>query len=236
MRKTIGWGVAALVAAVGCGGGEPKAVSQAWRDEHKGPNAVCAECKVTGGGQFVFGGQTFQFDVQAIPESGPAAGPGFGGVGIAAKGHFDFQVVPASGGGLEVDSAVDTIVSCARVGGVLTATISGTIDGNGRFVAVVTDGGEPEVDTLSFTDTTTLPATAVADGNIQVHDLDRCEQPPVCPEGECPCPDDPLTCEPCHVPTPVVCLEGYCLDETSQTCAPCYVAPIQPLPPPLLPL
>lgn len=195
MRKASGWVVAAVLAGTGCGGGGNQGVSQATVDEHKGPDVSCAQCFVTGGGQIFLGEQGVQFDIQAIPESGPAAGPGFGGTGVAAKGHVQFNAVPASGDGLALDANVDTILSCSREGGVLIAVVGGTIVGDGRFTAVVTDGGEPADDTIAFTDTTTIPTTSVANGNIQVHQLDQCEAP--CPEGQCVCPDDHVTCEPC---------------------------------------
>lgn len=199
MRNTMGWLAAALVVA-GCGGSVGTA-SQAEMDEHKGENAVCAECKVNGGGQIFLGTQRVQFAAEAIPESGPAAGPGFGGAGIAAKGHIQFQAVPANEGALVVDirGAVDTILGCSREDGVLTATFSGIIEreGDGRFTAVVTDGGEPANDTI-FMDPLLIGTTPVANSNIQVHGLAQCELK--CPPGQCLCPGAPPVCEQCDDP------------------------------------
>ena len=179
-----------------------------------------------------------QFKIEAIPESGPAAGAGFEGAGVAAKGQVKLQAVPASEGGLDLAADVDTIVSCGRTDGVLTATVSGTIPGDGRFTAVVTDGGEPSDDTLAFTNTTSFGPVAVANGNLQVHELDRCEAP--CPEGQCLCPDT-RACEPCdgQPPPPApppVCLEGTCWSAATSSCEPCQPAPPPPPPPAQLPM
>ena len=228
----MGWALAAAVVATGCNGSRFSTLASV--DEHQGPDIACGACKVTGGGQIFVGTQRVQFDVQAIPESGPAAGPGFGGEGVAAKGHVSFLAVPASGGGLEIDASVDTIVTCTRTSGVLSATISGTV-GTERFTAFVTDGGEPADDAISFADSVTIPLTAIANGNIQVHELDRCEAP--CGEGLCLCPDDRETCEPCGdpPPPPPICQEGTCWSVDTQSCELCSTPPPPDPTPPLQP-
>ncbi len=99
MHRTRGWVAAAAIVAAGCGGPARDVGSDDDADEHAGPDVVCAECKVTGGGQIQLNGETVQFAAEAIPESGPAAGPGFGGVGVAAKGHIQFNTVPSAPGG-----------------------------------------------------------------------------------------------------------------------------------------
>ena len=201
MRKTTGWAVAAILAATGCGGAVGTPTSQPMLDEHDGPDAVCGGCKVTGGGQLRLGETRAQFAINAIPESGPAAGPGFGGEGVAAKGKLLLQAVPSGEGGPDLRGEVDTIVSCGRTDGVLTATVSGTTECDGRFTAVVTDGGEPEQDTIALTAPRSIGPVDVENGNIQVHELDRCEEP--CPEGQCLWPES-NTCAPCgeEVPLP----------------------------------
>jgi len=251
MRKGMGWAAAALVATAGCTG-KATFTTDASMDEHQGENAVCAECKVTGGGQIILGTDSVQFAVNAIPESGPNAGPGFGGTGVAAKGKVQFQVVPSGGAGPDIRGDVDTIVSCGRTDGVLTATISGTLDGDGRFTVVVTDGGEPAQDTIAFTDGESFAPVSVENGNIQVHGLDRCE-PPACPE-ECVCPDT-RECEVCgpfnlgsvaagsdgqtRCETPPPCPEQ-CACPELPPCEPCAPQdpplPPPPPPPPFIPL
>ncbi len=227
MRNTMGWAAAALVAA-GCGGSAGTA-SQAAQDEHRGGNAACAECKVTGGGQIFVNDHRVQFAVEAIPESGPAAGAGFNGAGVAAKGHVQLKQVPANEGGVSLWGEVDTILSCSRTDGVLAATFSGFVEGS-RFTAAVTDGGEPADDMIAVLGT--LSMTPVEHGNIQVHGLDLCEAP--CDEGECRCPES-QTCEPCdahNTPPPVICLEGTCFSAETQRCELCQPAPVPPPPPP----
>lgn len=206
MLNRTGWAAAvALAVAVGCGGPNHEAVTTtAAKDEHQGPDRGCHECKVTGGGQVRLGEQTFQFQIEAIPESGPAAGPGFGGVGVAAKGHLRFQLLPANLD-LQVEGAVDTIVRCWRENGVLFSEISGTIthpaNGSARFTAIAIDRGEPEDDSIQLvTSVWVVPTLEVSNGNVQVHGLAACEAE--CPEEWCLCPEDRLTCEPCHPQDP----------------------------------
>jgi hypothetical protein len=107
---------------------------------------------------------------------------------------------------------------------------------------VVTDGGEPAQDTIAFTDSTSFDPVSVEHGNIQVHALNQCEAPPLCPE-ECACPET-RECEPCgpvslghgeirlddpsrcEVPPPC---PAECCPELPE-CEPC--APQEPPPPP----
>jgi hypothetical protein len=247
MRNATGWVAAALIAAVGCGGGGGTDTSAAADESGGGPAGdggysgyggyagdggaegpkvvACAECKVTGGGQIVLQvGDTardVQFAVNAIPEAGPAAGPGFEGAGIAAKGKLQLQLLPSGGGGADIRGDVDTIVTCGLADGVPTATVSGALEGGGRFTAVVTDGGEPAADSIAFGDGASFGPVAVASGNIQVHDLDRCEAE--CPEREC-WSHEKDRCEPCpdpDPPAPPQCGYGTCWCDAARTCEPC---------------
>jgi hypothetical protein len=197
MGASKGWIAAATWAAVAaCGGAAERAVSRTpGLDGHAGPDQGCHACKVTGGGQVVVSRQEVQLTVDAIPETGAAAGPGFAGQGVAAKGQLRLQSVPA-GGIVDVVGEVDTILGCAREGGVLVATFSGTIPGEGRFTAVVADRPEPAADSVAFLDPVEIPSIAVAHGNLQVHARERCEVP--CEPGQCLGHDDHLTCEPCR--------------------------------------
>jgi hypothetical protein len=236
MHRTRGWVAAAAIVAAGCGGPGGTSV-QTTTDEHEGPAVVCAGCKVTGGGQIQLNGETVQFAAEAIPESGPAAGPGFGGVGVAAKGHIQFNTVPPAPGGIDLRGSVDTIVSCSRTDGILASTFSGVLESGGRFTVVVTDGGEPADDTISLDSLLVDFDAAVYHGNLQVHELDRCEPP--CGEGMCWCEQE-QQCEPCdgvNEPPPPVCLEGTCWCEDTKTCEPCQPPPlVDPPPPPPPPL
>jgi hypothetical protein len=98
---------------------------------------------------------------------------------------------------------VDTIVSCTRVNGVLAATVSGAIvSGAGdivpgtRFTVVAADGRGPSADSIRVSvGSFDVPASPLVEGGIEVRHLDRCEAS--CGEGQCPCPADPLVCEPC---------------------------------------
>lgn len=177
MGKSKGWAAIAAVAAVAaCGGAGERAVSRTpGLDDRAGPDQVCHACEVTGGGQVVVSRQEVQLTVEAIPETGAAAGPGFAGQGVAARGQLRFQSVPA-GGIVDVMGEVDTILGCTREGGVLVATFSGTIAGDGRFTAVVADRQEPGADTVAVLEPVAIPSIAVAHGNLQVHARERCEQ------------------------------------------------------------
>lgn len=235
MRKAIGWAAAAVVAATGCGGPVGGGASSSVVDEHKGRDEQCGVCKVTGGGQIEVNGRTLQFSVEAIPVSGPGAGEGFGGQGVAAKGKVEAHVVPANEGTPAIVADVDTILSCGRTGGVLVATFSGSIPGHGRFTASVTDGGEPAHDTIALVAPDGFGPVDVEHGNIQVHELDRCQE--TCPAGQCLCPDSDHECEPCDAhnqppPPPPVCGEGMTYDVNTKACEPCASIPPPPPPPP----
>jgi hypothetical protein len=199
MRASKGWiGAAALAAVAACGGAAERAMSRTpGLDGHAGRDQGCRACKVTGGGRVVVSRQHVQLTVDAIPEPGAAAGPGFAGQGVAAKGQLRIQSVPA-GGIVDVVGEVDTILGCAREGGVLVATFSGTIPGDGRFTAVVADRQEPGADAVAFLDPLGIPSIAVVHGKLQVHAPERCETP--CEPGQCLAHDDHLGCEPCHDP------------------------------------
>jgi hypothetical protein len=194
MRNAIGWAAAALVAASGCGGqGGGEDVSAGAADERQGQDATCGVCMVTGAGRLASGAE---FLVSADPEAGAVSGSGFGGAGVAAAGDFQFRPASTTPGRPEDRGEVDTIVSCSRANGVLTATVSGLTEGGDRFLVVAADGGDPSADSLRVTvgvvDVSPSPSVF---GDIGIHGLDRCEA--TCGEGECPCPADPLVCEPC---------------------------------------
>lgn len=204
MRAGTGWVAAAAIAAAACGGANPVVQTAGTVDEHQGSDAVCDQCKVTGGGQFQVGEQRIEFTVRAIPESGPAAGPGFGGEGIAASGQVDLHPVGMDGSALQ-RGIVDTILGCTRTDGVLTATFSGSYSG-GRFTATVTDRGESgTADAVGVAGSLAFGPITVANGNVQVHELAACHAP--CTEGMCWCAPS-QQCEPCgeanhHEPVPV---------------------------------
>jgi hypothetical protein len=204
MRIWLAWTAAALVAA-GCGGGTELAASGGARDEHEGGDVVCAECFVTGGGQLLLNGQAVQFQIS--PQ------------------NLQLMVVPASGDGFTIRGDVEGTRDCERENGVLTATVFGTLETGEPFTLAVVDGGEPEDDSLTLGANGLSIVADVDEGNIQVHDLDRCEPPPECPPGECVCPDTGM-CEPCHEPPPPPrCDHGMCWCEETQLCEPCDLPP-----------
>jgi hypothetical protein len=126
------------------------------------------------------GERIVQFSVEAIPDSGP----GYGGQDSAAHGRVEVQTVPASGTG-PVVGTVDTLVSCDRTGGVLTAVVSGSVAGQ-RFTATVTDRGDPAADDgVVAVGGMTFGPVSVAHGDVQVQALDACHAQ--CGEGQCWC-------------------------------------------------
>jgi hypothetical protein len=201
MRVRAGW-VAVAVAAAGCGGSAERAVSRETTDEHQGQDAVCPECSVQGSGANAFG---LQFTVAASPESGADAGPGFGGEGVAAKGIVHFFTTTPGEGAVDVLGTIDTILSCSRTNGVLAADLLGSIGPSTRFFLHVEDAGDPSSGDLLALSIQTAPGGSlvlqVAQGDVHVHQLDRCGPPSACPEGQCSCPDTGM-CEPCHEPPP----------------------------------
>jgi hypothetical protein len=180
-------------------------------DEHQGGDVVCEQCFVTGGGQITVEGQTVQF--QLSPQ------------------NIQFMVVPASGEGFTIRGDVEGTRGCARENGVLSATVFGTLETGQAFTIAVIDGGEPEADSLTFTANGLSFAADVEEGNIQVHDLDRCEPPGQCGDGTCWC-EEKHACEPCPPPPPPRCDHGMCWCEESQVCEPCDGPPHDHLPPP----
>ena len=194
MRNVTGWGAAAMVAALaGCSGGNEVKKED---DEHLGPDEVCKVCKATGGGTFIFDDTIWTFGVNAIPTPNGVVGH------IELHGHQDTNIF-----------GVVTGITCERVDHNLIATITGTEGQPGEeprgpaFTLVVMDAGEPgRSDTFSYTDSTTIPETALErGGNLQVRELNRCRPPPpVCEPGFCVCPDN-NQCEPCpEDPPPTV--------------------------------
>jgi hypothetical protein len=158
----------------------------------------------------MIGERTIQFSVEAIPDGGP----GFGGQSLAAHGKVEVQTVPAGATGAVVGT-VDTIASCERTGGVLTAVISGSVAGQ-RFTATVTDRGEAAADDgVVVAGGMTFGPVTVAHGSVQVHSLDACHTQ--CGEGLCWCYDNDR-CEACG--------------EADTTPPPPVTAPTPPPPPP----
>ena len=166
----------------------------------------------------------------------PRGGPGLRRRGRRREGAHPVQHGPVRPGGIDLRGSVDTILGCSRTDGVLTSTFSGALESGGRFTVVVTDGGEPENDTISLDALLVDFDAAVYHGNLQVHELDRCEPP--CGEGMCWCEQE-QQCEPCdgvNEPPPPVCLEGTCWCEDTKTCEPCQPPPLVEPPPPPPPL
>jgi hypothetical protein len=203
MRNAIGW-VAALVAAAGCGGSGGGETTAAF-DEHRGKDVACGACEVAAGGRLQGTvGSGGLVSVTAAPAAGAAPGSGFGGLGVAATGGFEFRSGSTTPGRPPLVGEVDTIVSCTRVSGVLAATLSGAIVSGAagdivpgtRFTVVAEDGKGSSADSIRLSvGSFDVPASPVVEGGIEVRHLDRCEA--TCAEGQCACPADPMVCEPC---------------------------------------
>jgi hypothetical protein len=200
MRNWVGWSAAALIAA-GCGGGTGNVAVERAKDDGKtalAQDVVCAKCIVAGDGQSDSGSD---WQVSAMPVLGPAAGPGFGGHGIAATGFLRIQHPD----GTCLDWAIDTILSCSRVNGHADAVVWGTSPAGFRFFMNASAGSN----TLAVApDQATLPpghtggafqlnGVSPGTGHLDVDKLDRCE--PLCLAGECLCPQSGQ-CEPCDAP------------------------------------
>jgi hypothetical protein len=220
----MAWAIAAVaVVATGCdGGGKWTAEQQAATDFDDAVNAriedgVCDLCKATGGGVFFLDGIRVTFGLNAIPED-ETPGTGFGGEGFAAKGHVEIQ----RHDGTNIYGSVDTILSCDMTDADGSATFAGELRDGGRFVVTVTDAGEPgRADTMSFTNDVSFGPVALAKGgNLQLHELDRCEPPPECPEQQC-WSDAEQACGPCDPPPPPECPEQECWSAASEACEPC---------------
>lgn len=232
MRAGLGWAAAAALVAA-CGNGATAVPTSGNVDEHQGRDQVCGVCSVQGSGQFTWNGAAIRFEAAADHVAAPAAG--YGGVGWSASGYLRLHGVPAAAGGPDLSGAVDTIVSCDRVGGLLRATVSGTMAGE-RFTAVVTDGGATGSDTVALAAPRVIEAVCLDSGSVQVSGSGSCH--PICGEGLCWCHDE-LQCESCASanagdPAPPPCLEGTCWDAQRYACAPC-MSPAPPPPPPAAP-
>ncbi len=182
MRNAMGWAAAAMLAALaGCSGGNDVKKED---DEHLGPDEVCEVCKATGGGTFIFDDTIWTFGLNAVPTPNGVEHH------IELHGHQDTNIF-----------GVVTGITCERVNHNLIATLTGTERESGdAFTAIVMDAGEPgRSDTFSYTDSVTIPETALErGGNLQVRELNRCQPPPIeCDSGFCICPDDSTLCEPC---------------------------------------
>jgi hypothetical protein len=206
MRIAMGW-AAALVVAAGCGGGSGGGETTAAVDEHRGQDAACGACEVAAAGRIQGTvGSGGLVSVTATP-AGAAPGSGFGGVGVAASGAFEFRSGSTTPGRPPLVGAVDTIVACTRTNGVLVATLSGAVVSGAtgdivvgtRLTVVATDGEGAGADSIAVSvGSFVVPPSPVIEGGIGVHHLDGCEA--TCAAGQCACPADPMVCEPCHGP------------------------------------
>jgi hypothetical protein len=187
MRTWAGW-VAAVILAAGCGGGMWGGDSASAGggsggdggtggpadggaggagDERAGTDVVCAACKVTGGGQLEIAGRRVEVSVEASPHPGEDPGA----AGVPATGRVQLHEV----GGDATDLAVDAILSCRRESGRLVAAIAGPLGDGGRFEIELVDGGEPADDRVSWSGFCGGDPVPLANGNLQVHDLERCQ-------------------------------------------------------------
>jgi hypothetical protein len=197
MRYSVGWAVAALVAAA-CGF---ETDTTSGHVVQRG-DAVCAKCIVTGEGETDFGNR---WQVSAIPSSWPDAAPGFEGQGIAATGFLRIERADGS----NLDWAIDTILHCTRDPGRDGALVSGTSPAGFRFFVNASEGSN----TLAVSpDRWTVPpgntwvafvlnARSPGTGALHVDKLDRCE-PCRCAAGECIWPATGR-CGPCDSAPPV---------------------------------
>jgi hypothetical protein len=188
MRTWAGWAAATILAA-GCGGGMWGGDGSASAgggngggggsggsadgaggagDERAGADVVCAACKVTGGGQLEVAGRRVEVSVEAAPDPGE----GLGAAGVPATGRVQLHEV---GGGEAIDLAVDAILSCRRESGRLVAAIAGPLGGGSRFEVDLVDGGEPADDRVSWSGLCGGDPVPLANGNLQVHDLESCQ-------------------------------------------------------------
>jgi hypothetical protein len=193
MRKIwMGCAVAALVAATGCGGSAARgSASSTATDEHQGPDQVCTVCTVEGTGEIRLGDVAVPVRVDVTPDAERQLGSAPGAFWVAEKGFLVTQR------------------TCTRERGTLRATLSGYGVGIGIVTIVVTDGGPDARGTVAVTQDApqpghvfdaTFPATELASGDLRIAGLEQCSAP--CAEGQCLCPDDHVTCEPCAPPAP----------------------------------
>ena len=205
MQRTRGWVAAAIVAA-GCGACEVEPSEGPTVDDDgraRGPG--CGLRRVQGHRRRSDPAERPDRAVRGRGHPGvrPRGGPGLRRRGRRREGAHPVQHGPAPPRGCDLRGSVDTILSCSRTDGVLTSTFSGVLESGGRFTVVVTDGGEPADDTISLDSLLVASARRWYHGNLQVHELDRCEPP--CGEGMCWCEQE-QQCEPCdgvNEPPPV---------------------------------
>jgi hypothetical protein len=205
----MGWAAVLAAVAIGCGGKATTGRGQTSADQHQPPSdpqqqpaaqsqgVACAGCDVDADGTFMIGGEAERFTVT----SRKGSGPGFGGAGMAATGSVDLC------GPFAFTGVVDTLVECDESGGIRHARLEGPITsgGGGRFTVNVFDGDQVAPDQFwLFASYATQPFDRFVEqdvSGVQIGDLNQCQEPK-CPEGQCLCPEDHVTCEPCASPPP----------------------------------